>query len=781
MLLLAAFTAACGGGSGTSGPHAAAGRTSPVAQRRSDDHPPIILVARSGDPHGAVAFAAVHDRGASASLAAAALLSQRLREGGIADVRSRAQALGFTLDVPVANGKEAQRFVAALGRALESPPRPGEPALDAAQAALGALGNRRLAGAGTSSVAACTGELGVRADEPALDRARLPGTLAELLVAIRSVERAAFAAVGPADVLGSTEDALAGGSDWPEGDPVEDAWPDRNLTAVDFAGTEPRRLSLALRLASPGTALEAADALGNAGGVLARRLETLRPPWRLERAAATVRPRGACLRVDAVPPPGDPGPTGTEIAKVLALVSDEVSREVASSSEKGEGALEEALVKPTDPGDAAAAAAWRGLANRLPAGATRRFVAYAAPLADRGRVDLGRAMAELRETLSRPILETRVKTEVGQSGFWLLAASTCGTASESRADAGEGASLVSALALAGRGRDGVVFEPWIATDGIGLLAYAPRLSASELPALQAQRVASALGDLIATARPSPTVRLTAREELLDALGRAPRPAFSLLLDELSQGHPSWLEPRGTMAVLGAAPAQSFDAALQHWLASPLRLSVLANGDASQAEVARRELERWIQPIRGDALRCPHAPRIEPRTGELTLQTTPGDIAETAYVGVPLQRFEGRLPLEARAALFLLNRTGGWLERALADLPATAAATSVGGPRAAALVVRLAAPPEQRDAALARLRAMLDRFATGIATNADIALADRELARAEATERRDPRRRIVELWRGAGAVARLDTGRFLKFLAEVGRSGRLTVLVSPPNG
>jgi hypothetical protein len=781
LLTLAGFASGCGGGSASQGAQDASGAPSPIAQRRSDDHPPLVLVARAGDPNGAVAFAAAHDLGPSASTATATLLATRLRERGFGEVRSRAQALGFTLDAPVGSAAEARRFVEAVRSALDEKPRPGEPGLDAAQAAIVALASRRLAGSATAAVAECTGELAVRADGDVLERSRLPGAVATLLTEVRSVERAAFAAVGSDEILDATEDALTSGSDWPDGSAVGDAWPEKSLTAADFVGSESRRLSVALRLASPGAALGAAEGLGAGDSVLSRRLEALRPPWRLERASATARPRGACLRVDAVPPAGDPGPSGGEIARVLALVTDETDRALTEASRRGESALEEAVLRPTDPSDAASAAAWRGLAARLPAGPTRRFVAYAAPAADRGRVELGRAMAEHREALARPIFETRVRSESGQSGFWLLAASTCGTASESRDDAGEAASLVSALALERKSVNGVVFEPWIAPDGVGLLAHAPRASAAELPAEQALRVASALGELIATSRPTPTARLTAREELLDALGRTPRPGFALMLEELSQGHPSWLEPRGTFASLGAAASQSFDAALQHWLGSPLRLSVLANGDGAQAEVARRELERWISPVRGEALRCPPAPRLEPKTGELTLQTTPGEIAESAYLGVPLARFEGRLPLEARAALFLMNRTGGWLERALADLPATASATALGGPRAAALLVRLAAPRDQREPALARIRALFDRFAAGVATTADVALAERELARSEGAERRDPRRRIVELWRAAGPPARLDAARLAKFLGEVGRAGRLVVVVVPPNG
>lgn len=749
---------------------------SPVAERRSDDRPPLVLVARSGDPNGSVAFAAAHDAGSAASAAASAVLATRLREQGFGEVRTRAQALGFTLDAPVSSESDARRFIETLSRALATPVRPGESGLDAAQAALVGLGARRLPGPAMAAVSECAGELGVRADEALPDRARLPALVGGVFSSVRTVERAAFGAVGSEALLEAAEDALADGGDWPSGPPVNDAWPGRNFAAVDFASAESRRLSMALRLPSAGVALGVAEALGDSRSTLARRLETLRPPWRLERVSASVRPRGACLRADALPPPGDPGPTGLEVAKVLALVSDEIDREVALAGRSSGSALEEALVRPTDPGEAAAAAAWRGLAERLPAGAARRLVAYAAPLSDRTRVDLGRGMAELREAQARSMFELRARTEMGQAGFWLLVASTCGTGGESLADAGEAASLVSALTLAQKSSDGVSFEPWIATDGVGILAHAPRHSPAESPVEQARRVASALGDLLSTARPTPTVRLTAHEGLLDSLGRAPRPGLSLSLEELTQGHPSWLEPRGTIQALGAAASKSFDAALQHWLGSPLRLAVLANGDASQADIARRELERWISPVRGDAVRCPAPGRVEPRSGDVTLTTTEGEVTESAYVGVPVPRFEGRLPLEVRATVFLLNRRGGWLDRALGDLPAQASATALGGPRAAALIVRVAAPAEVREQALARIRALFDRFPSGVATSAEVTLADRELGRADAAERRDPRRRIVELWRGAGAPGRLDAAKLVKFQADLGRTGRLVVLV-----
>ncbi|HEX6766507.1 MAG TPA: hypothetical protein VF103_13535, partial [Polyangiaceae bacterium] len=162
----------CGGreGAAPTGPHGSTGTLS-VAERRSDDKPPLVLVARGGDPNGAVAFAAASDGGAVASAVAAAFLGARLREQGFPDVRPRAQGLGFTLDVAVETSADARHFIEAVTRALATPVRAGEPGFAAAQAALVTLGARRFPGPGVASVAECSGELGLRAGDPLLDPA----------------------------------------------------------------------------------------------------------------------------------------------------------------------------------------------------------------------------------------------------------------------------------------------------------------------------------------------------------------------------------------------------------------------------------------------------------------------------------------------------------------------------------------------------------------------------------------------------------------------------------
>jgi len=76
-------------------------------------------------------------------------------------------------------------------------------------------------------------------------------------------------------------------------------------------------------------------------------------------------------------------------------------------------------------------------------------------------------------------------------------------------------------------------------------------------------------------------------------------------------------------------------------------------------------------------------------------------------------------------------------------------------------------------------ALVAGIPSGIATAQEVALADKELDRTDGIERRDPRRRVVELWRGSPTLGRLDAARLAKFLADLGKAGRLVVVVTPP--
>jgi hypothetical protein len=129
-----------------------------------------------------------------------------------------------------------------------------------------------------------------------------------------------------------------------------------------------------------------------------------------------------------------------------------------------------------------------------------------------------------------------------------------------------------------------------------------------------------------------------------------------------------------------------------------------------------------------------------------------------------------------ATLFLLNRPGGWLEQALVNLTARAQARFVGGAAAAGIVVRVAAPEGSESAAVAQVRGLLARLSRGALTADELGLASREVARAELESSLDPRRRIVELWRGAGAAAPLDLGSLRAFHSRLGAATQAVVYV-----
>jgi len=775
-LLACVLLDACGGAAPRAESAASTHTVATVARRRLDERPPLALVRRDGDPAPALAFAWAHDFGPLASAAVGAALKARLAARGF-DVRVRPSALGVVMTLFVSTPNEARRFVQVLPAVLDEPFGAADPALPAVRAAVQSLASQRLGGPAEAATAACSGDLALADPLRPFD----PGTeqggaaLGAWLRSAHAVKAAALAAVGPAEVLNAVEDALARAPAWPAGSSPVDAWPARDALGVDYGPNPTHRLAVALRLQNEDAAARAADALARARSTLVRRLSALRPAWQLERAVAVGRPRGACLRLDATPLAGELGPAPLDVAKALAIVTEEARAAVQASGANG---LDDAIVGATDPTDAAAAAAWRALVGREAVGPERTFVSYAAGSADQGHLDLNAAIGAWRDASAQPLLEVARRAEPGQGRLWALFAPTCGTSAESASDAGEAAFVVSALARGAPPGD-VSVEPWIATDGVGLLVGTRRLGPNEAPSAQARRLGRALGELIATARPSPAELVAARDELAAAVGGDQHRGLAVALDALTQGHPSWLEPRGTFAALEVAPSGGLDAAIGRWLARPLRLAVLTNGDASQADVVRLEVERWIRPARGEVMRCPARSRTAPPATEITLAVS-DDAPEGSYVGIPFPASEHRLPAEARATLLLLNRSGGLLDQVLSDLPASATALALGGPDAAAFVVEAVAAEGKRAAAVDRVRALFDRLASSKLAPSDVDYARRELEREDAGEALDPRRRAVATWRGIAPAADppLDAARLAQWLASLRRSATVVVNVAP---
>ena len=766
------------GGSRANGPNGSTasgssrGGSARVERREVDNHPAITLVVRVGDPLPAVAFASAHDQGSVASVALSALILARLSARGISDVLSVPTASGIELAVLCADAAAARTFIEQVTVALSTPVQDRDEALRSIQEHLSALRSRSFTGKAEASVAECSGELGQLpgATVPDLNtpagRAELEGYRRFAFAARAS----AFAALGSSEFVNAAASELEDVASWPSGDAADDPWPAADATDTDSADGA-RRLSVALRVADADAALASLRNLTASRSSLGSRLRTFLPGFALERVTFQARPRGACLRVDLSLPEAEPGLTTNDAALAVSLVSEEM-RAGATPAPRS---IEENIIEPSDPRQAAARAAWQALTGLHEAGPERRVVAVSVHPAERAAFNgFANALRELESRAPRAPLETRLRAEPGQSQLWLLLGSPCGTLGESNDNAGQSA-LALTMAAHATSAD-VELEPWITPDAVGLLAHAPRLpleSATE----QAERVARALARALSEGSAGGALA-TAQSELFSATGGLPRPGYARLLDALAPDHSAWLEPRGTWASLAQASRDGVTARGREILHGPLRVAVLANEDDAQGAAATRTLDRWFSPWRDDPRRCQTSPERAARSGELSLVVPDAANTESAYLGLP---FPSRLKFEREAEAFaaLLNAPRGPLSLALSaeHINASARASIIGGGRTAALVIEIHASDDDARKATLEVRRALDRFVVSQLSNDDLSAAQRTATQRGLAAALDPRRRIVDLWRGSAAEGSLSRSSLRAFQAALSGAAQVVVYVT----
>jgi hypothetical protein len=671
---------------------------------------------------------------------------------------------------------EAREAVRALTAALLDPIGAGDG--DLAPVARALAGARALAVAGPAELAvrACSGELAMIPGAATLDPSSPAGRaqLEAWRARAHGFASVALGAIGPQALIDAAADAHATTPAWPAGTEPDDAWPALDSFGVEGDDARRRRASVALRLASPSAALEAARVLGAPASRVAERLAALEPAWSVERVLASARPRGACLRVD-VAPTGQEAPEPTALAAALLIAEQEAERAARAVSEDLV-ALEAAALAPADPREAAAAAAWRLLAARLRPGPTRRSRLWLTRRAEAGPAAARVLERELGRVAARPPgVELRSRFEPGQGETWMLLASPCGTAGEASEDAGAGA--LAMHALGGREAAGdVALEPWISPDGLGLLAHGARRPGESTEA-HAERVADALGRALAARRASSGRVAAALPELLDAIGPGSAPAREAAWQALCPGRPSWLEPRGTWRALSGLGPETADARRRALLAGPLRLAVLANADEHQATTARSAVERWLLPLPRSAA-CPSGPPPAPTPGERRIDDP--DRGPRAIVAVRLDPAPANAaPDAAHWTALLLGRPGGWLDAALGR-PALATATArvLGGARARSLVVEIHAAPGSVAAAVAQTRALLDRLSRGAAGAADVETLVTETAHLEDEAHLDPRRRIVDVWHGVDAAPVPELATLRRLQRQLAAERHVVIVAEP---
>jgi hypothetical protein len=739
---------------------------------RSDGRPTWVLVPRDGDPQGAVGVVVVTGGTSYAATVLSALLEARLQKSGFGSVDARADRDSFRVRALIDTPERAVEFGRAVQKALAAPVVSGAVELGLVSRRVAALRRHPLEAPISAAVARCTGELGLLASEPAPEP-----TSAEGVAALESARagaygaaRVAFGVVGTAALTDAVADAWKSFDAWPKGSPVEtSSSSDDDVGALAAPGRAggAARVTVALAHGDAERALESALRAGAADGALVARLRALAVPFRVVEATGTARPRGGCASVSLEALRA--GPAGIEEGAAIAATIARQELQAAGAPYPAAAGRNlgpqgsRAVRAASDPRDAAERAALWSLSASAPAADADRAAFALALAGPEGREGaeaftaqlqasakkFSSALERLEKAWATPMLEHRERIERGQGELWMLLASPCGVLAEGETDAGMTAlALMTALSTRNRESRGVTLEPWIAADGVGVMAHGARLS-GETPAEHAERVAEEASRVLAVYPFAAPHFANARAALLGKMGDGislDGKAMNALAAALVPGHPAWLAPLGAWDGLAKA---GLEAASLRWGAlfgGPLRLALLANESQEQAEAASRAADRWL--VRSSQARAcsPVEPSPAPKAGTVAVVLASSPPLAQALVGLPMPKQGDKDAVFGELLLAGLGGADGWLIKAMSSVAATAQARLVGGARAAALVVDVRTSETSLDGAVAQVRGLFERLRQGAigASDFERSLAQRDRWDLEASL--DPRRRIVDLWR-----------------------------------
>ena len=758
----------------------------------------MSAVVRAGDVQGALALAVTTegispDRGAVPGVALAALIEARMASHG--NVTTVGGWGGWRLRALLASASSAAPLVDAIREAMLAPVATDDPALALVRRKVEALAQRPLPDRAMIDVARCTGEPFGLGGDAAPDAAELETWRRAALGA----GRVAFATAGDEALAAAVTDALARGPAWPGAATIPPSnWPavDAPPVVYDASSEIPAggaRVVVTARTSSPDRAVTSAPALGAVHGPLASRLAALDAPARLRSVVATAHGDGGCLAATIDIAARDlTADAPARIATAATLARQEMTVELADTS----GALDQggALAqRAADPRDAAEQAAWWALAGRRaePADALRLAVSVGVAMArDAGPPAV--APAAIRSEIDRatiawhaPVVEARTSLERGQGEAWILLASTCGTAGEAARDAGSGAAVAAAAAMqATTGAGDTHVEPFVAVDGIGILAHGPA-HAGESPQAHVRRIADLAARAFAADALDPDRVDLARSSLLVRAGEIGRRVLGAAAGALTPGHPSWIVALGTS--FGLASTSDDDVALRAaaMRSGPMRVAVLANADETQADGAVRAVDRWIARRPGEVRACPALPVVRPRAGTYAVDLPAGARSE-ALLAIPLLPGDDAARTAATWVAAVLDGADGLLAHALLSQGdagrslALASSASVLGLHDAALVVHVVVADDAAlDGAVAQTRALLDRLRQGALRDEDRARAAALLSGAALTASLDPRERAVALWRGAHPQPEPSIDALRTFAAATLHDDALVIVAARP--
>ena len=690
-------------------------------------------------------------------------------------------SFGLTLVVLVDSPMEAEVAIADLAAALSKPINTtdiDDRSLDQARVLLGPSSPQS---AGEVAIADCSGELFI--DQRQTEVIRNPAKLREAVERARSdvysQSNARFAVVGSRSIVRGAERALDKLQPWPRLAAANDVSPEvpSNSPNVSVSMGSARSLSIAWRVGSIATANFAALALRRTGSPLLSQVTALDTGWKLEAISAIARDMGACLRIDfssdndgATTPP-----MSLESVTRLAIAESRTALQAAA----GTSLDDRDLALDNDPRRASRQVAWNSLS--LPEPSTRRsmHVHLRISTADPQANALEAALHDALNKKGLSPIDAAFRLETGQTELWSVLASPCGTSNEATDDAGSTAAWIRAIAQQYTGHLGVQVEPWITSDGLGFIAHGPVQFSTETATSMATRLGNALGSVIATGRITGAELAAIRESSLLRVGSTPRRGYWQLIDSLSSGHSAAFEPLGTFDSIRGFDLSRLQAMRQAWLRGPLRLGTLLNRNKDQLTAMSASLHRWLDPHRPDLGQCPQMVVGNKPGQDIQITTRSIDQRDSnAYVAVQLAPDPHDNVIYEHWLLWLLTRPNGWLETNLHQAGGLTSFTAdIKGPsHNRLLIVGLNGDDDSKLAnCIVRLRDLLSRLSKQGAEAQEVELAkawsEDQIRRAEL----DPRRRLVDLWRGTQATHQRHLSGFSRYLNQSLASASVTVL------
>ncbi len=685
----------------------------------------LAIVTRQGDPASAVAAfvstAGIGTRGSIVQTALAGLFEARLVGASVTP-----QEGGVRVVVPMRDKGDLAHLAAAL---LESVTRESD--LSTVRRKVGALAALPHESAEVARVATCEGALVAPPDLSVPSISELESWRRAAVVS----GRVGFGVVGAVKVEHAPLLPNGSGAEPSEDDDPALAIYDTPRLSVDIMWRgDLRLLDVAHTLGTPHSRFDAMLTASDAGA-------------HVHAITAALSPRGVCLSVRAELDEGG----AQRVASLVALATKVVSEAVAEGDATASS--------PNTAFEAAEQAALIALAPGGQRAVATPYVVVGAPSPTSATHD---ALAQAIETSSHAwdtrVVEARTRLETGQPAPWMLIASPCGTAGETDGDAGASAAFAVAVARMAL-RAGVSAEPWLAQDGMGV--FASDRDARKLADVLAR---SFVVDPIEDARAS-------QGRLLEAV----HPALAALAQAIAAGRPASVLPTGTSYGLLRLSDAAIASRAEALRLGPVRVAVIANVDGAQADAAVARADRWLARERARA--CP-AQAATSTVNPGTYAVVTDDGSSEAYIGAMVP--DGMEP-QASAIAGALDGASGLLEKSLGDgLARSFGARVLGQAGARAIVIHVEAPASALDAAVAQVRALLDRMKQGALTEGDLTRAKKHQEMTRTARLADPRQRLVALFRGdANAPPDTSLDQVRAAAAVVLRDDLLVIVAARP--